>query len=147
VQLLFLAALVLAARSRRELFALAAMFILGQIAAVAIVPRTSWQPAAKFVEAASALTVAYLAVEMLLLPKAGSRWLIAGVLGAFHGLYFCLFLQTTQYSAPLVLLGAALADLLMITLLTFLFRPLRRWERILAAALLLFGLAWFAWSL
>jgi hypothetical protein len=147
VQLLFLAALVLAARSHRELFALAAMFIFGQVASVAIVPHTSWQPAAKFVEAASALTIAYLAVEMLLLPKAGSRWLIAGVLGAFHGLYFCLFLQTTQYSAPLVLLGAAIADLLVITLLAFLFRPLRRWERILAAALLLFGLAWFVWSL
>jgi hypothetical protein len=147
VQLLFLAALVLAARSRRELLALAGMFVLGQVLSVAIVPKTNWQPAAKFVEAATALTIAYLAVEILLLPKAGSRWLIAGMLGAFHGLYFCLFVQTTQYSAGLVVAGAAVAEVVVMAVLMFVFRPLRRWERLLAAALLAFGIGWFVWSL
>jgi hypothetical protein len=147
VQILFLAALALAARSRRELLALAGMFVLGQILSVAIVPRTNWQPAAKFVEAATALTVAYLAVEILLLPKAGSRWLIAGVLGAFHGLYFCLFVQTTEYSASLVLMGAVVAEVIVMGLMWFVVRPLRRWDRILAGLLLLFGIGWFIWSL
>jgi hypothetical protein len=147
VQLLFLAALVLAARSRRELLALAGMFLLGQIASVAIVSRTSWQPAARFVEAAAALTIAYLAVEILLLPKAGSRWLIAGVLGVFHGLYFCLFVQTTEYSAAVVLAGAAVAEVLALALLWFVSRPVRRWERILCAALLVFGAVWFVRAL
>lgn len=143
VQLLFLAALVLAARSRRELLALAAMFLAGQIVSVAIVPRMGWQPAARFVEAATALTIAYLAVEILLLPKAGSRWAIAGILGVFHGLYFCLFVQTTQYSPALVLAGAAVAEVAALSLFALAFSKLRRWERVLAAGLLVFGVGWF----
>jgi hypothetical protein len=143
VQMLFLGALVLAARTRRELLALTAMFLAGQIASALIVPHTAWQPAARFVEAAAALTVAYLAVEVLLLPDAGARWAIAGILGGFHGLYFHLFLQTTEYSGPLVLSGAALAEVCAITLLALAFWKLRRWTRFLAVALLLFGLVWF----
>ena len=81
VQVLLLAALVLAARRRRELAWIAAMFLVGQVAAVVIVPQLSWQPAPRFVEAAMALAVAYLSVEVLLLPGAGARWAVAGVLG------------------------------------------------------------------
>ena len=83
------------------------MFLAGQTAAACIVPLTAWQPPARFVEAAAALTIAYLAVEILALPHAGMRWLIVAVLGAFHGLYFALFLRTTGYSAVYVLAGAA----------------------------------------
>jgi hypothetical protein len=144
---LFLAAMALAARSRRELLALAAMFLAGQIAAVAIVPHLAWQPAARFVEAAAALTIAYLAVEILLLSKAGSRWLIAGVLGVFHGLYFCLFVRTTQYSPALVLSGAALAEVLVLLLFALILWRLSRWNRVSAACLLVFGLVWFVKSL
>ena len=143
VQVLFLAALVLAARSRRELLALAGMFLAGQIACVLIMPHTTWQPAAQFVEAAAALTVAYLAVEILLLPEAGARWAIAGALGAFHGLYFHLFLQTTGYSAPLVLTGSVLAEASALSLLALLCARVRRWTRYFAGALLAFGLVWF----
>jgi hypothetical protein len=143
VQLVFLAALALAARSRRELLALASMFVLGQVASVAVTPRLGWQPAAQFVEVAAALTVAYLAVEILLLPKAGSRWMIAGILGAFHGLYFCLFVRTTQYSAALVLAGAAIAEASAVTVFALLLSRVRRWERVLAAGLLVFGVGWF----
>ena len=52
MQVLFIAALVLAARSRRELIVMAAAFLAGQCASVAILPSTGWQPAARFVEAA-----------------------------------------------------------------------------------------------
>ena len=142
-QVLFLVALALAARGRREWFALAAMFLAGQVLAVVLVPRTSWQPAPRFVEAAAALTVAYLSVEILLLPKAGARWAIAGVLGIFHGLYFHLFIQTTEYSPALVLAGAAAAEISALAVLALVFRRLRNWTRIFAAALLLFGLVWF----
>ena len=153
VQLLFLAALVLAARSLRELFALAGMFLDGQAASVLIVPHTGWQPAARFVEAAAALAVAYLAVEILLLPHAGARWLIAGVLGGFHGLYFHLFLQTTDYRAVYVLAGAAAAELAALAILALAFSRVGRMARALrpvqvsAAALLLFGVAWFVMRL
>jgi hypothetical protein len=149
VQVLFLAALVLAARSRRELLAIAAMFLVGQAASVFVMAHVLWQPAPRFVEAATALAVAYLAVEILLLPQAGARWLVAGVLGALHGLYFHLFVQTTGYSPALVLLGAGLAEASAVAVLALLlsrvgrlakaFRPVQ----VAASALLVFGMVWF----
>ena len=152
-QLLFLAALVVAARNRRELPVLAAMFLLGQMAAVLAMPHVAWQPAPRFVEAAAALTVAYLAVEILLLPGAGARWAVAGVLGVFHGLYFHLFLQSTGYRAVYVLAGAALAEVAALSVMALLFSRVARMARTLrpvevsASALLLFGLVWFAMRL
>jgi len=149
VQILFLAALVLAARSLRELLALTGMFLAGQIAAVLVVPYTAWLPAPRFVEAAAALTIAYLAVEILLLPQAGSRWLVAGALGAFHGLYFHLFLQTTGYHPSFVLAGAALAEMAIIAVLALIFSRVGRMARALrplqvsASGLLVFGMTWF----
>lgn len=149
VELLFLAGLVIASRSRRELLALAGAFLAGEIAAAAIVPQTSWYPPARFVEAATALTVAYLAVEVLLLPKAGTRWLIAGILGGFHGLYFALFLRTSEYGAGWVMAGAALAEIAILAALAFLFARAGRalaWLRpvpVCASALLAAGMTWF----
>jgi hypothetical protein len=149
VQVLFLAALVLAARSGKELGALAGMFLAGQVACVLLLPYTGWQPAARFVEAAAALAVAYLAVEILLLPEGGWRWMIAAVLGAFHGLYFHLFLQETRYRPEFVLAGAALAELIAIAVIWLAFSRIARIARVLrpvqvsAAALLAFGMIWF----
>jgi hypothetical protein len=149
VQVMFLAALVLAARSRRELLAIAAMFLVGQAASVLGMAHVLWQPAPRFVEAATALAVAYLAVEILLLPQAGARWLVAGVLGALHGLYFHLFVRTTGYSPALVLAGATLAQTAAIAILALVlsrvgrmakaFRPVQ----VAASALLVFGMVWF----
>src|SRR5882762_5617564 len=65
VQVLFLASLVLAARSRRELLAISGMFLAGQMMSALIIPHTGWSPPSRFVEAAAALTLAYLAVEIL----------------------------------------------------------------------------------
>jgi len=73
------------------------------------------------VEAAAALTVAYLAVEILLLPEAGARWAVALVLGGFHGLYFALFLRTSEYAALWVLGGAIAAEVLVLAALAWLF--------------------------
>lgn len=149
VQILFLASLVLAARSRRELLALTGMFLAGQTISAVLVPLTNWQPAPRFVEAAAALTIAYLAVEILLLPKAGSRWLLAGLLGGFHGLYFALFLQTTAYNPAYVLAGAAIADTILIALFAFVFSRIGRFAAALkpvqvsAALLLVIGMTWF----
>ena len=149
VQVLLLGALVLAARSRRELLAIAAMFVVGQAASVLAMAHVVWQPAPRFVEAATALAVAYLAVEILLLPQAGARWLVAGVLGALHGLYFHLFVRTTGYGPGLVLVGATLAEAAAIGILALVlsrvgrmakaFRPVQ----VAASALLIFGMVWF----
>jgi len=145
VQLLFLGALVLAARSRRELVSLAAMFIVGQCASTVLTPLTGWQPAPRFVEAAAALTVAYLSVEMLLLPKAGARWLVAGVLGAFHGLWLMLFVQTTEYHVAFVLAGAVVGEVVVVAVLGWIASRVaaQRVVRVCASMLLVFGLAWF----
>jgi hypothetical protein len=148
-QILFLASLVLAARSRRELMLLTGMFLAGQIAAALIVPLTGWQPPARFVEAAAGLTIAYLAVEILLLPKASMRWLIVAILGGFHGLYFDLFLRTTGYRAVYVLTGAAIAEVALIGVCALLWAWLRKHLAALkpvpvcASALLITGVAWF----
>jgi hypothetical protein len=148
-QILFLASLVLAARSRRELALLTAMFAAGQIAAALAVSRTDWQPPARFVEAAAGLTIAYLAVEILLLPKAGMRWLIVSVLGAFHGLYFALFLRTTGYRAAFVLPGALFVELVLVAVFALIFSRLGKLLRafrpvpVCASVLFLTGIAWF----
>lgn len=148
-QILFLAALALAARSRGELLRLGAMFLVGQAAAVLIVPRTGWQPAPRFVEAAAALAIAYLAVEILLLPKAGARWLIAGVLGVFYGLFLHVFVQAAGYRPWFVLAGAAAAEAAVVVMLALLFARFTKWgmerARVQAAAALLlaFGAIWF----
>jgi hypothetical protein len=148
-QIVFLASLVLAARSRRELILLAAMFLAGQITSVIVVPLTAWQPPARFVEAAAGLTIAYLAVEILVLPKAGMRWLIVGMLGAFHGLYFDLFLRTTGYRASYVLTGAVFAEIAAIAVCALLFSYLGKHLKALrpvpvcASVLLVTGIVWF----
>src|SRR5882724_4538486 len=149
VQILFLATLALAARSRRELAALAGMFLLGQISTAVVAPRTAWEPAPRFVEAATALTIAYMAVEILALPQAGKRWLIAGALGVFHGLYFALFLKTTEYSAAYVLAGAGAGEVLLIALFGFVFARVGRLAagmrpvQVSAGLLLGIGMFWF----
>jgi hypothetical protein len=150
-QALFLAALALAARRRRELVALAMSFFTGQALAAVVVPLTGFAAAPRFVEAASALTIAYLAVEILALPSAGWRWAIAGVLGIFHGLYFELFLRTTGYSTLYVLAGATLAEAALLTLFALAFARIGRVAaalrpvQVAASLLLAVGLGWFFW--
>ncbi|MEX2263914.1 MAG: HupE/UreJ family protein [Bryobacteraceae bacterium] len=148
-QVLFLASLVLAARGRRELLLLAGMFLVGQVVAAVAAPLAGWRPPARFVEAAAALTIAYLAVEILVLPKAGQRWLIAGVLGGFHGLYLELFLRSTEYQAGYVLAGAAVAEAMLIALFAFAFSRIGRVAAALkpvqvsASLLFVVGMVWF----
>jgi hypothetical protein len=148
VPVLFLAALAIAARSRRELLAITAAFLLGQWASALAMPHLAWQPAPRFVEAAMALAVAYLAVEVLLLPEAGVRWLVTCVLGLFHGMYFHLFLQTTGYKAGLVLAGAGLAEMVMVAVMGLvLLRAGGLVRRVASSALLVVGMGWFVMRL
>ena len=131
------------------LLALTGMFLLGQIAAALIAPGLNWSPAPRFVEAATALTIAYMAVEILVLPEAGKRWLIAGVLGIFHGLYFALFLSTSEFHALYVLSGAALAEAILIVFFAFCFSRIGklaagfRPAQVSASLLLAVGMFWF----
>jgi hypothetical protein len=151
--LLFLAALVLAARSRRELVLLLGSFLIGECASALLLPISGWQPAPRFVEAAAALTIAYLAVEILLLPEAGQRWLVVGVLGIFHGLYLGHFLSGSGYAASYVLAGVVSTEVALAALFALLFsragRALAglRPVPIAAGLLLAVGMGWFLWRL
>jgi len=149
VQLLFLIALALAANSRRELTQMTASFFVGQCAAVALLPWSGWQPAPRFVEAAAALSIAYLAVEILLLPKSGAPWLMVGALGTIHGAWLWLFIENTRYHATLVLTGAIIGEVAALAVMGWAAARLSstRAVMVLSSVLLAFGLAWFGMSL
>lgn len=141
-QILFLLALLLAARGWRDLAQLFAMFAAGQAIAAALAPRFSIHLSPRFIEAAAALTIAYFAVEILLLPEAGGRWAIAGVLGLFHGMYLAMLVAAGEYQAVPYVIGALAAEALLALVL---WQALRRlhYQRIMASLLLLVGLGWF----
>lgn len=148
-QLLFLLALAMAARGRRELIALAGAFLAAECASALYIAYGSWSPAPRFVEAAAALTVAYLAVEILLLPEARHRWAVAAVLGVFHGFYFGIFLRDSRMHPAPVLAGVLVTELAVLGLFAWLLARLERAAARLrpiragAGALLLVGMAWF----
>ena len=150
-QILFLGAMVLAGRSRRELASLIAMFVAGQALTVTAQLSTRMAVSPRFIEAATALTIAYLAVEILLLPAAGQRWLVVGVLGVLHGMYFDMLLSTGDYSRVSYLAGAFLAEVTLSVILWGVVRaaaslPMARSSiipRVFASLLLLTGFSWF----
>lgn len=147
--LLFLASLVLAARGWRELVTLTAAFLVAESLACAIAPRIALPLSPRFIEAAAALTIAYLAFEIILLPNSGMRWLVVGVLGLFHGAYFSMFLAESGYHAITFLCGVAAAELLVIALFALVFGRLlrlghiRRAVPVAASLLLAVGVVWF----
>ncbi len=152
-QMLFLFALAIAARGRRELVQMAAAFLATLAATAVAVSVLDWQPPPGFTDAAGALTIAYLAVETLTLPEAGGRWLVAGGMGAFHGLYFGLFLQQASMSPATVLFGAIVGAILALTLLYGLASRLSKdfgdslFRKVCAGALCLIGIGWFVFRL
>jgi hydrogenase/urease accessory protein HupE len=147
--LLFLASLVLAARTGRELLALTASFLIAETAACLLAPRLASALPPRFIEAAAALTIAYLAFEIILLPNSRLRWLVVGVLGLFHGAYFSLFLTESGYQVATFLGGVAIAELLLIAIFALIVRQMTRfsWMRrvvpVSASALLVTGVVWF----
>ena len=147
--LLFLASLVLAARTRRELALSTAAFVASEALACVLAPAIPLQLSPRFIEAAAALTIAYLAFEIILLPESKNRWLIVGVLGLFHGMYFSIFLAGSGYHLGLFLAGVICGELLLIAAFAFGLRGLLGVARIpkavpIAASLLLtVGVVWF----
>jgi hypothetical protein len=135
---LFLLVLMVAARSVREGTLLAAVYLAAQWAMRPLAPKIPLQFSPRFIEAAMALTVAYLSLEILMLPQAGKRWAVVLVLGLFHGLYFAAFPAT--YLAGAQLFEAAALALLIAAGLKWMGAVARRTG---AAILLAAGLAWF----
>jgi hypothetical protein len=146
-QVLLLLAIALASRTRRELIALAAAFLCGQIAGTALILRTAWQPSPRFTEAAAALALAYLALEIIAFPESRGRWLPALLFGSFEGMYFAVFLTDSGYRFGYVLCGAAVASLLLLVVFGAFSPWFARYRAIplkaMASALLATGSVWF----
>ncbi len=144
--LLFMIALAFAGRTRRELAGCVGAFLLAQAAAALAGSALGWRPAAGFLEAAAALTVAYVAAEILFLPEAGRRWLVCAAMGCFHGLFLAAFLETARMSPSYFLPGALGAEsVLALGAGAFRLSTVgRRAERLGALLLLVTGLGWFA---
>jgi hypothetical protein len=147
--LLFLVSLTLAARSRRELAALVGSFMAAEALACAVAPRLAISLSPRFIEAAAALTIAYLAFEIVLLPDSGMRWLVVAVLGLIHGAYFAAFLTGSGYHFAPFFAGVVMCELILIALFAFALDRLlrlnflRRAVPVAASLLLAAGVAWF----
>jgi HupE / UreJ protein len=136
--ILFILGLALAARGRREAVTFGAVFLAAEGAARPLGPLLPLAFSARALEAVLGLTVAYLAVEILLLPEGRARWTVVAVLGLCHG--FSLAGLPAAY-----LIGALPGQAAALALLTAaaLRMPLL-WKRPAAGLLLGAGLAWFA---
>ncbi len=143
--LLFLLALAVAGRSRREFLACGGSFLSAQ-ALLSLSGRIGrWELPMEFLEAAAALTVAYLASEVLFLPDASKRWLVCGALGCIHGLFLGAYLGVTGMNPVFFLPGAlgteaALAGGIGAVRLKF---ANKGSEQLLGLLLLITGLGWF----
>ncbi len=136
--ILFLIGLALAARSGKEALLFGAVILAAEGSAKRLGPLLPLALTARFLEAVLALTVAYLAVEILLLPQGRSRWLVAAILG------LCFGLSLAGFPAA-YLLGALPAQCAVFAVLAAAaLRMPRAWKRPAAALLLAAGLAWFA---
>ena len=144
VMLLLLVSIVVASRTAKEFTVFAVCFFLGQLVPLLnLTIAGKFNP--KFLELASALAVAYLAVEILFLPKAGTRWLVVAIVGLFPGLALAAMVQQTELSAAGVWLGAMLTEAALAALGGFVWlRTSHKWERPMGWLLLLLGAAWFA---
>ena len=143
---LFLVALALAGRARRELAGCLGAFLLAQACLAVAGSLAAWQFSVGFLEAASALTVAYVASEVLFLPDAKNRWLVCGAMGCFHGLFLGAFLVAAQMNPAYVLPGALSLEAVLAAgiggiRLKFI---AGRSEKLVALLLLVLGLGWFA---
>src|SRR5689334_3007167 len=136
--LLFLAVLVLAARNTREMGILTVVFLAGEWLARPLSPRIPMSFSPEFLEAVLALTVAYLAAEIVFLPDSQARWAVVPILGIAHGLPFSAF-------PPSYLTSASITQAVLLAVLWLAARKLPvNWRRPAAGVLLVAGIGWFA---
>ena len=139
--LLFLIALALASRTRKEAFTLGVVFLASEWLARPIGPRIPVSFSAHFFDALLALTVAYLAVEILLLPDGRWRWLVIAVLGLFHGLSMAAFPAVYQAG------GTAVQAVAVTPLAAGALHLRKQWRPAITAVVMLAALAWFGFRL
>ena len=135
--LLFLIVVVLAGQTLREAALLAALFLVAEWIVRPISPFIPLSLSPEFLEAVMALTVAYLAGELLFLPNGSAHWGIVPLLGMVHGLPYVAF-------PPLYLAGASIAQALVLGMIAVavLHMP-ASWKKPATAACLVAGGGWF----
>ncbi|MBZ5673376.1 MAG: HupE/UreJ family protein [Acidobacteriia bacterium] len=135
--LMFLVVLVLAARNTREMGILTIAFLAGEWLALPISPRIPMSFSPEFLEAVLALTVAYLAAEIVFLPDSQARWAVVPVLGIAHGLPFSAF--PSSY-----LTAASITQAIVLAVLWIAARKMpAAWRRPVAGVMLVAGIGWF----
>ncbi len=136
--ILFLFAIAVVAQDRKQFLTLCGILIAVELV-LATVPTVNLST--KFLESAAALSTAYLAVEKLLVPNAGQRWLVVAILGIFHGLLFRFF---NAEASPGFAAGLFVSNLVwMIPASLARFAPAKP----LAVALAAIGAFWFCYRL
>lgn len=143
---LFLFAIALVAQDRKQFLLLAGILAAVELATASFAP-TQLSP--KFLEAAAALSTAYVAIEKILVPAAGQRWLVVAILGIFHGLFFRFFAVELSGVSSIAgfaagLLCANLAWMLPASLLRLL--P-STGQRVVTWMLVLAGTFWFGYRI
>ena len=135
--LVFLITLALAARNTNERMLFGTIFIVAEWIAQPLAPVLPLALSSGFLEAAMALTGAYLAVDLLLLPEARLRVIMVPFFGLVHGLYFASF--PVHY-----LTGACVEQIVALVFFGVLAAKLGRWPRLAGLVLtLVASLGWF----
>ncbi len=135
--LLFLTVLVVAARNTREMGILTIAFLTGEWLARPLSSRIPMSFSPEFLEAVLALTVAYLAAEIVFLPDSQARWAVVPILGIAHGLPFAAF--PSSY-----LTAASITQAILLFVFWLVVRKLpASWRRPAAGILLAGGIGWF----
>lgn len=135
--LLFLAVLVLAARKLRDMGILTIAFLTGEWLARPLSLHIPMSFSPEFLEAVLALTVAYLAAEIVFLPDSQARWAVVPILGIAHGLPFAAFPST-------YLTAASITQAIVLAVLWLIARKIPvSWRRPAAGVMLIAGIGWF----
>jgi hypothetical protein len=101
--------------------------LLGEVIGCVVLQLSGWQPSLRFLEAALALSAAYLAFEVLALPKAGLRWTVVAVVGGFQGAFLALLLQAGLAAPGVVIASATGIELSIVAVFALLFAAVRKW--------------------
>ncbi|MBM3725789.1 MAG: hypothetical protein FJW40_10245 [Acidobacteria bacterium] len=149
LRLLLLLTVALAARARREALIVGAAFLAGEAVGAVAAGALNLTANGIFLESAAALSIAYLAVEILFFSAAESRWAVTGVLGGIQGWALAVLNTAGETSLAFVLSGAAIVQAALIAPLVWVWLRTRRRpvEIGLAALLLAVGGVWFVMRL
>jgi hypothetical protein len=154
--ILFLLGLLLVGRGFRNLVAIVTSFTVAHSLTLAIATLGIVQPVGWVIEAAIALSIAYVGLENLLVKEVRHRWRLTFVFGLVHGFGFAGVLQEMNLQTSGLLLslfsfniGVEIGQIIIVALFWPLLVQLaksahrRLVVRLISISLLIFGILWF----